>query len=127
MGRNRQNLRRAKEPGVAAVVHTKTPETWGLWRLILEGLAVLIECCVFQLLSGLLPVRTGNLPFRLAFRSIVDSVPDQPSGSAFQLNLRLASVIASFGYFPTDFDLRRRQIFQLAFVPISSFRLQLTL
>lgn len=74
--------------GVTAVVHTKTPETWGLWRLILEGLAVLIECCVFQLLSGLLPVRTGDRPFSLAFQLTFDlrlrstfqlCLPTQPS------------------------------------------------
>jgi len=51
---------------------TKTPETVGLWRFILEGLAVLIGCCVFRLPSGQPPVCTGDQPFGLAVRSISD-------------------------------------------------------
>jgi len=44
----------------------------GLWRLILEGLAVLIGCCVFRLPFGQPPVCTGDLPFGLAFQSTSD-------------------------------------------------------
>ncbi len=75
MDRRRKFAGRENQPSVAAVVHTKTPETWGLWRLILEGLAVLIECCAFRLPSGLLPVCTGDRPFSLAFQLTFDSRP----------------------------------------------------
>lgn len=83
-----RNLDRWRQISRRTRAHTKTPETWGLWRLILEGLAVLIECCVFQLLSGLLPVRTGDRPFSLAFQLTFDlrlrstfqlCLPTQPS------------------------------------------------
>jgi hypothetical protein len=44
----------------------------GLWRFILEDLAVLIDCCVFRLLSSQPPVCTVDQPSSLAFQFTSD-------------------------------------------------------
>ena len=44
----------------------------GLWRFILEDLAVLIGCCVFWLPSDQPPVCTGDQPFGFVFRLTSD-------------------------------------------------------
>jgi len=103
----------------------------GLWRLILEGLAVLIGCCVFRLPSGQPPVCTGDLPFGLAFRLTSNfrrrstfrrCLPTQPPThigcqilrAGPSVDLRLApSTCLSGPTFRSTFDLRLRSTFRL--------------
>jgi len=103
----------------------------GLWRLILEGLAVLIGRCVFRLPFGQPPVCTGDLPFGLAFRSISDfhrrsifrrCLPTQPPTligcqilrAGPSVDLQLSPSTSLLGpTFRSTFDLRLRSTFRL--------------
>ena len=83
----------------------------GLWRFILEDLAVLIGCCVFWLPSDQPPVCTGDQPFGLAFRLTSDfhrrsffrrCLPTQPPTLIGCQILRPAFLsISSFRFRPT--------------------------
>ena len=77
-------------------IKRKRQRPWGLWRFILEELAVSNRRCVFRLPSGQPPICTGDQPFSLAFRLTSDLRRRSISGSAFQLNLRFSSTVRSF-------------------------------